>query len=630
MENNKQNTIDELREYREKLSKLTDEEQRQRDLYLKRLADGTLQGPLTMKPSIDKVFLGQYNDEDINEVFPEQNLYDFLKEKNKDNMNNVMIDYYNKQIKTKDVFNDADKIAKILVNDYQINEGDIISICMPATPETYSLFLAINQIGAIANFIDPRINEERINDCIGEKSKMVFAVNTFSEKIDNASKKYDIPVISLSPAQSLSSTMKFVYNLKAKPKKVRRFVEYGDFIKGKDKNSFNDITKSEYKKNSPAAIVYTSGTTGVPKGAMLSNDNIISVALHQVKNVPDMEKGDIYLVIMPPFIAYGLVCGICCPMSTCQRMRVIPKFEASEFPNLVNKFKPNHMLGVPSFFESLIESPLFNNKDLSFIKYCIVGGDKMTVESEKRINNFFKDHNVKNKVVKGYGMTELSSAAISTHSDEENKLGSAGIPYVKNNVKILDPSTNNEVSYNEVGEVYISSPSMMVGYDNNSSEQEKVIIKDEYGKSWVKTGDLGSIDLKGNVTIAGRIKRMIIRPDGHNVFPSAIEELLVTHPGVASCVVVGVKNPKFTNGSIPTAVIVLKDEYKSNNKEVIQELIDLSSIKLPPRDVALEYKIVDEIPFNSVGKVDFKLLEETLSNESLKNEEYKQVERRKI
>ena len=123
---------------------------------------------------------------------------------------------------------------------------------------------------------------------------------------------------------------------------------------------------------------------------------------------------------------------------------------------------------------------------------------------------------------------------------------------------------------------------------------------------------------------------MIIRPDGHNVFPSAIEELLVTHPGVASCVVVGVKNPKFTNGSIPTAVIVLKDEYKSNNKEVIQELIDLSSIKLPPRDVALEYKIVDEIPFNSVGKVDFKLLEETLSNESLKNEEYKQVERRKI
>ena len=606
----KKTEIDKLKEYKEKLSKLNEMERKKRDLYLKKISTGDIHGPEIGLPNLDKPWLQFYSDDDIMEEFPKQSIYDFLLDKNKENMDNYLLEYFGKKIKTKDVIKNSEIVARRLVNDYGIKKGDIVSLCVPTIPETYYLFLAINSIGAVANLIDPRINLERIKECLGVDSKIIFAVDTYSEKINEATKELNVDVVSISPAESLNIIMKNAYNVKAKPVKIDRFISWKNFFGGKNQKSNLSVEKILYSENMPAAIVYTSGTTGIPKGTILTNENIISVALHQVKNVPDMKKGDKYLVIMPPFIAYGLVCGICCPMSTCQKMILIPKFEPRNFPELVAKHKPNHILGLPSFFESLVKSHLFNDMDLSFIKYCIVGGDKMTVESEKKINDFFKKHNVKNKIVKGYGMTELSSAAITTHDDSSNKLGSAGIPYTKNNVKILNTENGKEVGFNELGEIYISSPSMMYGYKDKAEEEQKVIVKDEFGQNWVKTGDIGMVDELGNVTIHGRIKRMIVRPDGHNVFPSAIEEVLITHYAVNSVVVIGVKSKEYDNGYIPTAIIVLDEKYLNIKEEIIEELKCLSLEKLPPRDVALDYRVRESIPYTSVGKIDVKLLEE--------------------
>ena len=351
---------------------------------------------------------------------------------------------------------------------------------------------------------------------------------------------------------------------------------------------------------------------------MLSNDGIIGVCFQQKYVLPDMKAGDTFLDIMPPFIAYGLACGICATLSTGLEIQVIPKFDPNELDKLVMKKKPNHVLGVPSFFEHFTHSELLKNKDLSFIKYCIAGGDKLNVESEKKINEFFKSHNIKNSVIKGYGMTELSSGAFINASNQSNKMGSVGTPLVRNNVKIVDPETKETKGFDETGEVYVTGPSEMVGYLNNKAEEQKVFSTDEAGVKWVKTGDLGSIDKNGSLTIQGRIKRMIVRPDGHNVFPSVIEDLIMTNPAVDACAVVGIKSEEYENGAIPTACVVLKDEYKNYEDEITKQLVELSSEKLPPRDVALSYKYIDELPLTSVGKIDYRKIEEMISNKESK------------
>lgn len=594
---------------KEKISKLSEEDKKERDKYLKGIAAGEIQGPPVGYSSIDKPWLALYSNEEITNDYPKRTLYSFLKDRNKDNMNNTLIEFYNQKILTKKVFEMSDLIADILVNNYNIKKGDKISICLPTIPETYYLALAIWKVGAVANMIDPRINEERIKECIGNDSKLVFGIDAYNQKIANATKDIDCDVISVSAAESLNKIMQIVYRKKAKIVDVERLKSWKTFINTKLPKEKKEV-QDKYEENSSVAIVYTSGTTGVPKGVMLTNENIIHVAEAELKNVPDMEKGDKYLVIMPPFIAYGLVCGICCPMSTCQKMILIPKFDPKEFDKIVMKNKPNHMLGVPSFFEDLAKSKLVKNKDLSFIKYCIVGGDKLNESTENFINDFFKKHNVKNSIVKGYGMTELSSAAFTNHDNENNKVGSVGTPYLGNNVKIVSSENNEELTYNNIGEVYISSPSIMKGYVNNKEEEKKVIKVDEVGTTWVKTGDLGKVDEKGNLTIEGRIKRIIVRPDGHNVFPSTIENLLLQNDKIEDAVVVGLSSPEYENGKIPTAFIVVKDEYKGQEEEILKELVNLSSIKLPPRDVAVEYKFIDSIPLTSVGKKDIKYLEE--------------------
>ena len=594
--------INELKEYREKLSKLSEEEIKKRNIYLKKLADGTIEGPQTGFPEIDIPWLGMYEIDEILEDVPKKTIWQYTLDCLKEENNLKIINYYGNIVTWGELKNKVNDVANKLVNKYNIKKGDKISLCLPIIPEIFYLFFALNKIGAIANMIDPRINEERIKDCIGKDSKLVFSVDIYNEKIDNVTKKLDIGnVVSISPSNSLPKDKKILYNLKVKTKKVDRFVKWQQFMKT---NVVALAKESEYMSNQPAAIVYTSGTTGIPKGAILSNDSINAVSFQQKKVLPDMKKGDTFLDIMPPFLAYGLVCGICAPASTGLYLTLIPKFEPQKFDKLVLKNKSNHILGVPTFFESLTKSKIIKNKSLSFIKYCIAGGDKMTVESEKNINEFFQKHGIKNNIVKGYGMTELSSGVFINKDNQNNKLGSCGTPLFKNKVKVVDLKSGKNLTYNQIGELYVSGPSEMLGYANNSEEEYKVKIKDEYDNTWIKTGDLGHVDEKGNVTLDGRIKNMIVRHDGHNVFPKPIEDIILTHPAVEQCVVIGIRSEEYLNGKLPTACIVLKDEYKGKEDKIVSELTKKLLEKLPPRDIALDYKFMDQFLITPNGKID--------------------------
>ena len=604
-----------LEEYREKLSNLNDEEQKLRDLYLKQLSSGNIQGPLTGYASIDKTWLSAFSDEQIMSDFPNCSVYDYLKSciLKGGFRDKTAISYYGTKVTFGELFDEKmPEVAKSLTA-LGLKKGDKISLCLPSSPEAIYLFFAANQLGITCNMIDPRINKKRIKECLGKDTKAVFSIDTYNRVIGPIARKLHIKnSFNVKVSESLPKELKKKYNLRFF---YRIFLEMKSWKKFKKLGeSVTEVTPA-FDPNLPAAVVHTSGTTGVAKAAMISNMNIVSVSEGQKYSLPGIQPGDKFLQIMPPFLAYGLVCGMCASLSSGLELEVIPKFESKEFVNLVLKNRPNIIMGVPAFFEEFLKHE--DIEDLSFIKYMIAGGDKMNVNSETLVNDYVIKRGAQNKIVKGYGMTEVSSAVCINTDNTENVLGSVGKPMVKNSIKIIDTDTKEETTYGNKGEIYIKSPSIMLGYVNNSIEERKVKLVENDGTYWVKSGDLGYIDENGNVTISGRLKRMIVRPDGHNVFPGVIEDVISCFPAVDKCGVVGTPSPESMNGRIPTACIVLKPEFKGKEDTIQKEIIKICADHLPPRDVAQNYIFVDKIDLTPNGKVDYnkltKIAEERLN-----------------
>lgn len=350
------------------------------------------------------------------------------------------------------------------------------------------------------------------------------------------------------------------------------------------------------------------------KGAVLSNDCFIAMAVQAYYDAPLLFTKKRFLGIMPPFIAYGLIFGHFIPFCAGLENCLIPVFKPERFVDLVIKYKPNHVVGVPAFFENLANSNKLKNRNISYLTSYITGGDRMLVATEKHINKIYKEHGCKYQIMKGYGMTEMGSAASFTAIKECNAEGSVGIPGHYTTIKVIDPNTFEEVKYNVHGELCLTGPTMMLGYYNNEQETNNVIKKHSDGLMWVHSGDIGYITEDGIIYIVDRIKRMIIRPDGHNVWPSQIENVIMKHNSVMECSVVGLPNPEHENGKIPTAFIVLKDGVEPSTA-LMQEIDMFSKKHLPERDVAMAYQFCDSLPLTTIGKVDYRTLEKLAQNE---------------
>lgn len=609
-----QMTQEELKKLKINISNLSINEEKMRNLHLRKVSLGLVKEKMTGYASIDKPWLKYYSEDEILADVADSSAYDYLLDcMNKGGYASKIATNFYGTMTYQQMFNKADKLANVLYEN-GIKKGDKVSLCLPSLPETFVLFLALNKIGAIANFIDPRINSLRIKECIGEDTKLLISIDKFNDKIGKVADELGIENrVELSPADSLPLPLKVLYNAKkTKYEESKKFVKWNKFISKKasthefPKNSSNDI----------AAIVYTSGTTGVPKGAKLTNKGLNAICLEMKQVLKDYEIGDKMLGVMPPFLAYGLACGICCPLSSGMECHLVPDFKLENFSKMILKIKPNLVIGVPNFYETLIKEGKVTG-DLSYIKYFIAGGDKMTVKSKELVNDFIEKHNIKNKVVEGWGMTENHSVMAVSVANGDKKLSSTGLPLSKNNIMIVGKD-GNEVKYGEEGEIFITGPSVMAGYSNNDSENKKIFMY-ENGIKWIKTGDIGKIDKDGSIFITGRKKRMLTRPDGHNVFPGTIEDVILKHPAVDSCVVIGTINTEGSNGTIPTAIIVLKQGY--DREKTIGEINDLSLKLLPPRDIALRYYVVDQIPMNNVGKIDYRLLENTYNNMLMEEQE---------
>lgn len=561
---------------------------------------------LTGYPSIDKPWYKYYSKDAINAEIPQCSVYENIWNNNKNHLNNTALNYFGRKISYREFFANIEKAARAFTG-LGVKHGDVVTMIALTIPESIYSFYALNRIGAAANIVDPRLNYEHIDELVkATKSGWIITMDIVAEKVKPFKNNPDIgKIISISAKSSMPFLAGIAYSVKTRGKvKSNDFMTWQEFISSYD----SDFKDAEYKPDTTAAIVYTGGTTGIYKGVMLSDKAFNTVAVQCANLSFNYERGNKFLDIMPLFASYGIVTGLNAPLSCGYTNVIVPFFNYKQFDKLILKYKPSAVIGVPQFYETLSKSKRLKKADLSFLEFAAAGADTMNINTEMLVNRFFNEHNSKYNIANGYGMTEVGSTAVSSHG-KINKPGSVGVPHCKTIVSVFKPDTDEELRYNEEGEICFYTPAAMLGYFNNAEETAKVLQMHSDGKIWVHSKDIGYIDEEGFVFVKGRIKRMIIRPDGHKVFPSAIENIIGSHEYVDSCAVVGVDNKTGDNGQWPYAFIVLKEEYRGK-REAIEEIKNYCGRKiLSERDAAEFFAEIAEIPMTGMSKVDYRTLE---------------------
>ena len=559
-----------------------------------------------------KPWLKYYAQKYIDQTLPTLSAFDFVCHRNQNHLNDTALDYYGRKFTYADLIVNVKKTAAAL-RGVGVKKGDIVTVVSIMTPEVIALFYAADMIGATLNLVDPRYSVEGIHEYIEEvDSHLLVCLNVVYERCRQAAKRTNVEkVIVLSPADSLPPVMAVGYKLTTpdKNKYASNVIRWKQFIKGGEGQS---ITAEPYDPDHACIVVHTGGTTGSPKGVMLT-DNCFNALAQQFRAYDKLfHRGQKLMNIMPPFIAYGYACGVHLPLVLGFTVIIIPNLDPAKLGSLVLKHKPEHMFGVPTHYQQLASDPKLRDKDLSFIINYAAGGDSLSRGAEQTVNDFLAAHGARYPIAKGYGMTEVSSAA-TVAAGLDNKPGSVGIPMVNTVVAAFEPGTDQELPIGQRGELCISGPCLMKGYYNKPEETAILLRRHPDGRVWAHTGDMGYLDEDGFVYLDSRIKRMIIRHDGFKVFPSMIENVVSRHPAVHQCSVVGCTDKDHTQGRLPFVYIVLKADITAKKKQVIRELERMCAEELPEYVQPVAYKFISSMPMTPVGKVDYRQLEADIS-----------------
>ena len=540
-----------------------------------------------------------------------ENIYDFLLRKIDKHgyIDKTAISYFGTRISYRTFLKKIDETADKFLS-LGVKKFDIVTILSANVPEALYSFYALNKIGAVANILHPLLSQNEIKDALNKyETKYVVALDTTLKTLKKIIDDTKVEkVIVISPNDSMNIFMKLVYYFSTIRTKLKlpldknMYIKWKKFLKLKNGNFYYDTTPL---KDDPALILQSGGTTGVPKGIVLSNGNVNASTIAALNAYPDLNKDDVILGIMPIFHGFGLEVSINDAFCCGAEVILIPLFKASKFHKLLIKHNPTVLVGVPTLFEALTKNKEMEDVDLSRLKYVIAGGDTLSKERVEEINNFLHQHGARTNMIQGYGLTE-AVAAVSVDLRDLSRPGTIGIPWPGVYVGIFEPNTENRMDYNEDGEICVCGPTVMLGYYDNEGETNLALRHHKDGNVWLHTGDIGSMDEDGFITYKQRLKRMIVS-SGYNVYPSQIEEVLEKHEAIEAVSVVGIPHPYKVE--VPKAFIVLKKGYKLND-ELKEELIHHCKKSLAYYSVPKEFEQLDRLPKTMIGKVDFKKLKE--------------------
>ena len=533
--------------------------------------------------------------------YPDVSMYEMVRRSANKYPSLIAYSYYGNKVTYKNYIKKIDTCACAYAR-LGVKKGDVVSIVMPNTPEAIISVYALNKIGAVVNMIHPLSSEEEIKFAMETtKTKYALVADIVYKTVKNIKKDLKLNKIIYAPiSESMDPLTKIGYRLKTIGKVDNILsddtVSYSRFY---SRSKFYDKTIKDTSTGKDIAVMlHSGGTTGKPKCVVLTNKNFNAVALGLLETTQDMGPGVSTLSIMPIFHGFGLACTFHAVNITGGEAIILPTVSPKKFDETILKYRPNTIGCVPSLLEGLPNSKKLEDADLSFLKCIICGGDGITDKLCKKLNDFLYDHGSPAKVRAAFGMTECT-AGVTMVPKDKYKIGSIGYPIPDTEVKIINPDTNKECITNEVGEICISGPSVMLGYLNEEEETKNVLRKHKDGKIWMHSGDLGYKDEDDCIFFKTRLKRMIVT-SGYNVYPGQIEQIILEHPFVEKCVVVGLPHPY--KKEVVKAYIVLKPGLVLNS-EIKRSIKDHCKKNIAGYALPYAYGYRKELPVTKIGKV---------------------------
>ncbi len=519
-------------------------------------------------------------------------------------LDDIAFEYLGVKCTYRNLLKNIDTIASALKAS-NINEDDIVIIGLPNTPEARYLIYACSKIGAIANPIMPTTSEMDFETILkNTKSKNIFLMNGLREKYADVLEKYNIDkdsVIEISPIRTSNGIIRIIDKIKRNGK----ISEYDSYLQ----RGIGTETSFVKRKNEDIALIeQTGGTTALTtKGVLIINGNVYSSNFQLLNSELNFSSGDTLLDILLSSISYGashehltLTNGI--------KNYIIPILVKEDIVKKIAKYKPNHIMMGPIHLEFIIKDN--RKRNWSFLKNAVTGGDSMSVELERAIYDKLKNNNSNVEIEQGYGMSECFGAAVCNHNGFI-KEGSIGIPHILTTIGVFkynedseDYTTDDELRVKEIGEICISSPTVMKEYLNNENATNLVLKEHNDGKIWLHTGDIGYIDSDGYLYITDRIKDLIFR-NGFKVSPQKVNKIIQDEIGYMfeDSVVIGV--PDSVERNVPIFFYKIKEEYKDSKiNDILQKIYEsgiLSEVEIPKDSVELE-----EIPRTAARKINKK------------------------
>lgn len=556
--------------------------------------------------NIKKPWLKFYGDIPEFAEIPNLTMYEMLRETALKYPDKTVLKYLGAKITFKKYLSMIDKCAGSFTA-YGVKAGDSVLLSMPNIPNTMMLFYALNKIGARIAMTHPLYSSSELSQYIQETNSLwCVTVDMFYDRFKDilrSDQKLLITKISDFLPGSKKVAFKITKSFHDKIPADDRVVYWKDFLK----KSVGSMAAYERRMDPAdgAVVLFSGGTTSIPKGILLSSNNFNALSVIMAP-LAKFTKDDSVIAILPVFHGFGL--GLCVHSIACNGGMFIlePKFNTKIYIESLRKHKPTYIAGVPTMFEAMMRDKNFKKVRFDRLKAIYSGGDSLSAELKTRFDAQIKAQGSKVELTEGYGLTETVTGCVLTPAGQYRE-GAMGIPMPNVMAKIVDMETKADLPYGEIGEICLSSPTLMIEYINNPEETAKIIRKDENGIRWLYTGDVGYMDEDGYIYFKSRAKR-VLKVSGVNVYPMQIEQVLESHELVFRACVVGVPDD-YQMTSVKAYVIPENPELATDEtKQILMKYCHKHLIKWSvPR--AIDF--CDKFPTTLIGKVEYSALEKS-------------------
>ncbi len=561
---------------------------------------------------MQKPWLQHYPDEIPNTIrYDEKPLYSFLIESGERYKEKKALHFMGKEISFGELLTQAKQMANFFQSK-GLQKGDRVASMLPNCPQAVITYYGAMLAGGVVVQVNPLFTERELEYQVQDSgAKFIVCLDILLPRVSNIREKTDLQHAIVT---KVSDFLPFPKNLIYPFIQKRQYNMVVKVEESTDTHIWKNIFESasdEYEsvhidpKEDLALLQYTGGTTGKPKGVMLTHYNLVSNVqmctawLYKLKDTREIVLG-----VLPFFHVYGMTTVMNLSIMYGSKMILLPKFEPEEVLKTIQKLKPTLFPGAPTIYIGLLNHPKLEKYDLSSIEACISGSASLPLDIQQRFEKI-----TGGRLVEGYGLTETSPVTHANFIWDKRINGSIGVPWPDTDARIVKEGTTEELPIGEVGEIAVKGPQIMKGYWNRAADTMET-IKD----GWLLTGDMGRMDEEGYFYVTDRKSDMIVA-GGYNIYPREVEEVLFEHSGIQEAAVFGV--PDTYRGETVKAVIVPKKGETLDE----QQLNRYCRKNLAPYKVPRIYEFREELPKTIIGKV----LKRQLIEESIEELEDKQI-----